>query len=46
MAEEAGVVSTVMVGGSAGVTMEDTMEAVAEVTMVAVGPIPGQIEGD
>ena len=45
-AEDEGVVRAVMVGSSAGVTMEVTMEAAVEVTVVVVGPIPGRVEGD
>lgn len=44
-AEEEGVVRAVMVGSSAGVTMEVTMEAPLEVTVVVLGPIPGKVEG-
>lgn len=43
--EEEGVVSAVMVGSSARVTIEGTMEAALEVTIV-VGLIPGQVDGD
>lgn len=42
---ENGVVRAVMLGSSAGVTMEVTMEPTVEVTVTVVSPTPGQVEG-
>lgn len=45
-AEEECVVRAVMLGSSSRVTVVVTMEDAVEVTVVVVGAIPGQVEGD